>query len=107
MSDGGVRTVATRVGRGDAGAPTPVRFFVIDYIATGSAPPPGAPLPTANVTAGSGKIDHVTISRNPANGGWRLTFRLDPEGRDLIELRATLDFPDQRPVETWVYRWTA
>ena len=107
MPEGGVRAVSTRIGRGEIAGPSALRLFVIDYIATGPTPAPDAPAPTATVSSGGGKIDHVTISRNPANGGWRLTFRLDPEDQELIELRATLDFPDDRVAETWVYRWTA
>ena len=26
---------------------------------------------------------------------------------EAVELRVELKFPDQRPVDTWLYRWTA
>jgi glucans biosynthesis protein len=58
------------------------------------------------VSATAGKVDHVVIQRIPGTGGWRLSFQLDPEDAELIELRAELQFPDRRPAETWVYRWT-
>jgi glucans biosynthesis protein len=33
-------------------------------------------------------------------------FDLDPEGNELIELRAQLRIADQAASETWLYRWT-
>jgi glucans biosynthesis protein len=147
----GMVVAATRSGRGDLRHPSPIRRFVIDYVATGvvvnaaaitdAAPPPPpaaavapadqptatqaaevttTPVPAANatsadpvhdpkpqVTASGGVISDVWIEQNPATQGWRLTFNLDPQKQTLIELRVTLAFPDQRPVDTWLYRWTA
>lgn len=152
----GTSVAASRRGRGDLKHPSPVRRFVIDYVATGivaaatnapaSAPavaiaatePPatGTPAPTnaaaqatapalaaANdppatsadpahdpkpaVTASVGVVSDVWVEPNPASAGWRVTFNLDPQKQELIELRVTLAFSDQRPVDTWLYRWTA
>ncbi len=119
----GTIVAATRRGRGALRQDSPVRRFVIDYVDTGVAvapavadaakpapapaddPPP--PLPTAQVTAGGGAISDILVERNPVSGGWRLTFNLDPKSETLIELRAVLSFADKRPVDTWLYRWTA
>lgn len=110
----------TSRGRGDLRSASPVRRFVVDFTATGaatapdgaataSAQPPADPhaQPKATVTASAGAVNDVLIEKNPENGGWRLTFNLDPAGEKLIELRAVLAFPDSRPVDTWLYRWTA
>ena len=102
----GVSVASTRSGRATIDGPSPVRLFVIDYAMAGPAPDAAIPAPTATVQASAGKIDHIVVLRNPATGGWRLTFDLDPEDAELIELRAVLDFPDGRACETWVYRWT-
>ena len=106
LPPGGVHVAATRSGRAALGGPSPLRLFVIDYMTSTEIPDSPAVDPEPTVSASAGKVDHVVILRNPGTGGWRLTFQLDPEDAELIELRATLDFPDRRPAETWVYRWT-
>jgi glucans biosynthesis protein len=103
------RVVATRRGRSDTKAPTPVRRFVIDY-----APPPGLnvgharplPPPEASVSAFVGEIKDVVVSENPLLGGYRVGFIFDPKDADVSELRIDLHFKDGRSAETWVYRWT-
>ena len=86
------------------GAPTP---------AAPGAPAPAAPadptstLPKPTVTTSGGVISDVFIELNPESKGWRVSFNLDPKDKTLIELRATLAFPDGRPVDIWLYRWTA
>ncbi len=104
---GGVHVSATRSGRATLGGPSPVRLFVVDYLATDAQSMAAAADPKALVTASAGKLDHVVMLRNPATGGWRLTFQLDPEDAELIELRAALEFPDRRAAEIWMYRWTS
>ncbi|MGL5409362.1 MAG: glucan biosynthesis protein, partial [Shewanella sp.] len=81
----------------------PRRLFVIDYQVNG--PMPDA-LPLAKVEGSAGVISNVVVARNAANNGYRLSFELEPEDKDLIELRAELKFPTPRQVETWLYRWT-
>jgi glucans biosynthesis protein len=146
----GVIVAASRRGRGDLKHPSPIRRFVIDYVATGvvatasnapapaptsavapatqpaaaaqttTAPASDPPAPDTNatsadpahdpkptVTASSGVVSDIWVEPNPASGGWRVTFNLDPQKAELIELRAALAFPDGRPVDTWLYRWTA
>jgi glucans biosynthesis protein len=113
------RIVGTRLGRAHIKDPTPLRFWVIDYLMSDPAvtaalqqakianPSTPRPLPQAMVTNSAGKVDLVSVVENPETGGWRLTFRLDPGDAKLIELRAVLAFKDATPAETWVYRWTA
>ena len=104
---GEVMVSSTRQGRADLVERTPRRRFVIDYkIPRGGDELPGD-MPTADLSASAGKINHVVVRRNPATDGYRVSFILDPEGADLSELRVKLNFTDNRPVETWVYRWTA
>jgi glucans biosynthesis protein len=101
-----VRVVATRSGRATLREPSPIRLFVVDYGAADPSPADEAIDPTATVSASAGNIDKVVVVRHPGTNGWRLTFQLDPEDAELIELRASLEFPDRRPAEIWVYRWT-
>ena len=46
------------------------------------------------------------ISENPEVGGLRLSFDLDPEGNDQVEMRVDLRSGDRPIAETWVYRWS-
>jgi len=152
----GMIVAASRRGRGDLKHPSPIRRFVLDYVATGvaaasapvsdTAPAPatqpasapaaqpasapaadaaaaGAPAtadppvaatsadpahdPTPTVTASKGVISDVWIEANPVTKGWRLTFNLDPQNEQLIELRVEVAFPDGQPADIWLYRWTA
>lgn len=93
----------TASGRADIAKPTPRRLFVVDYQVNGAMP---EELPLAKVEASGGIISNVVIAPNAANNGYRLAFELEPEGKELIELRAELKFPTPRQVETWLYRWT-
>jgi glucans biosynthesis protein len=78
-----------------------IRLYVIEY--------EGALVDddfTAAVTADSGKIDNVTVSRNPVNQLLRLSFRHDATGLDTAELRASLKRGETPAGETWLFRWT-
>ena len=70
-----------------------------------SADPVHDPKPT--VLASAGVLSDIWVEPNPVRGGWRLSFNLDPQKAALIELRVELAFPDERPVDIWLYRWTA
>jgi glucans biosynthesis protein len=97
---------ATRIGRGSIKEQTALRLFVLDFaMSDKNAPKPATP-PKAQVSASVGKVSEVTVSDNAFNGGWRVSFKLDPADAPLIELRAELTFADGTPAEIWVYRWT-
>ncbi len=103
--EGVTRVEATRRGRALLKGDSAVRRFVIDF-----KPPDGGTAlidPTAKVTASVGTISDVVVYPNPLVNGWRMTFLLDPGSATTVELRAVLALDDQRPVETWLYRWTA
>lgn len=102
---GGAKVIATRRGRGTLRGESPVRRFVIDY-ALPERVSADIEEPEPRVSAGAGTISEINMERNPLTGGWRLTFKLDPEGAEAIELRADVDFGGV-PTETWLYRWTA
>jgi periplasmic glucans biosynthesis protein len=97
----------TRRGRGTLKGASPIRRFVVDYGFPDAGSTPVAVDPKAEISASAGTISDINIEANPLNGGWRLTFKLDPGTAELVELRAVLKMEDGRPMETWVYRWTA
>ena len=93
--------------RTGAGTAENSRVFVLDCTGetlkslTADAPPRIA------VSADKGKILNPVALAAPELGGWRLSFELQPEGADLVELRAQLLAGDTPLTETWLYRWTA
>lgn len=98
-----VMITRTASGRADIAKATPRRLFVIDYQVKG---PMSDELPVAKVENSGGVVSNVVVARNAANSGYRLAFELEPEDKELIELRAELKFSTPRQVETWLYRWT-
>jgi glucans biosynthesis protein len=84
---------------------------VVQAAATTTADPPTSADPAHDpkpvITASAGVVTDIWVEPNPITGGWRLSFNLDSQKAPLVELRVELKFPDQRPVDTWLYRWTA
>ncbi|MDK9694984.1 MAG: glucan biosynthesis protein [Siculibacillus sp.] len=79
------------------------RRYAIDF--TGPMPPVAGVKVVA--TASAGRIVSPILRPNPATGGYRVTFDLDPKNAPLSELRVQLT-DGQKPVsETWLYRWVA
>jgi glucans biosynthesis protein len=97
---------ATRIGRGSIKEQTPLRLFVIDFVMSDKNAPKPTAAPKAQIFASVGTVSEITVSENSFNGGWRVSFKLDPADAPLIELRAELTFADGTPAEIWVYRWT-
>lgn len=58
-----------------------------------------------STSGGDATILHSQVVRNPVTRGWRLTFQLDPKGRQATELRAFLRRGPDVLTETWSYRW--
>lgn len=102
----GMATIlATRIGRATLQGDSPIRLFVIDYELPQPAPRTATP-PEADIWSNTGIISETTMQHNPLSGGWRLSFKLDPQDAPLVELRVVVDI-DGTPAETWLYRWTA
>lgn len=87
-------------------APGDRRRFVIDYAGIGEATPAAAEV-QASVHASAGSVHNQILMENPETGGLRISFELDPEGNDLVELRVDLLKGPEPAAEVWVYRWTS
>jgi glucans biosynthesis protein len=63
--------------------------------------------PTGRVSAGpqqdAAELLDQHVVKNPATGGWRLSFQLRPLRNDPVELRAYLAEGDNVLTETWSY----
>ena len=93
--------------RTGAGSAESSRVFVLDCVGESLTAPPADPAPRIAVSADKGKIVGPVAFAAPELGGWRLSFELQPEGADVVELRAQLLAGDTPLSETWLYRWTA
>lgn len=58
------------------------------------------------VEASAGIVENLVTYPLPVKDVLRVTFELDPDDNDLIELRMDLDPKDGPPGERWLYRWT-
>jgi len=93
----------TRVG---AGVERGTRLFVIDFVGGRLAElPPDAPV-HMTITTSAGAVKPLMARPNPAIGGWRVRFVLDPAGAKLCEMRGTLKLGEESLSEVWSYRWT-
>ncbi|MEK8089350.1 glucan biosynthesis protein G [Thermithiobacillus plumbiphilus] len=93
--------LATRRGAGDLPG---TRRYVIDFKGgklDGLAA--GSPV-DADVWVGrTGRVIRQQIEKNPATGGWRLSFQVQPQGAGPLELRAFLRKGSETLTETWSY----
>jgi glucans biosynthesis protein len=96
-------TADTRVG---AGLEKGTRLFAIDLVGGCLAElTHDAPVTTV-ITISAGTVQHPVAQPNPATGGWRVSFVLDPAGAKLCDLRGTLQLGEEPLSEVWSYRWT-
>ena len=100
----GGRVVATRR---DSGTLAHGQRFVIDFDGDRLRAMTADHPPTAVVSAGprpdAAELVDQRVMKNPATGGWRLTFQLRPNGPNPVELRAYLADGRDILTETWSY----
>ena len=94
------RVAGSREGRGTEAA---WRRFAVDFV---GPMPPTAELRMVATTS-AGRLVAPRLDPNPATGGQRVTFDLDPGNAGLCELRIQLLAGDRPVSETWLYRWVA
>ncbi len=78
------------------------RIFVVDFETNDAPVLKGV---EANVSSSAGAISNVIIKQHPETGLTRLSFELDPENAQSVELRAVLTRSGKPVTETWIYRW--
>jgi periplasmic glucans biosynthesis protein len=79
------------------------RVFVLDIVGAGES----TEALRVDLGASAGKVSNVAMVSNSALHGLRVSFEVDPNGADLIELRLRVMRADQPVSETWLYRWTS
>lgn len=97
------QVMTTRIGAG----PRPdTRLFVLDLVGETLKNLDPGPTIHGAVSTGAGKLNNIVAQPNPEEGGWRLSFELEPEKNNVVELRAQLMRAEEALSEVWVYRWT-
>ncbi len=106
----GAKVIRTRIGwganPGQANPPPPSkRKFVIDFrggqLDSLSADAPLA----AEMQKSSGNISELVVRQLPDGRTWRASFKLEPEGDKVADMRLYLKLRDQRLSEVWSYVW--
>jgi glucans biosynthesis protein len=97
----GARVLKTRVG---STRKPDTKLFVIDF--EGPGVKDIRELPIAMIQASAGSVANVVVQRHPEIAGLRVTFEVNTQNAELIELRLGLKSNDQMISETWIYRWT-
>lgn len=106
----GAKVLRTRIGWGAIPGhsnppPHSKRQFIIDF-AGGELEnlPADAPL-EAQMANTSGTITDLMVTRLPDQKTWRASFKLEPEGNNLVDMRLFIKLRDQRLTEVWSYVW--
>lgn len=106
----GAKVIRTRIGWGanpGQANPPPLskRKFVIDFrggeLDNLSA---DAPL-VAEMQKNAGTISELVVRQLPDGRTWRASFKLEPEGDKVADMRLYLKLRDQRLSEVWSYVW--
>lgn len=85
--------------------PSSQRQFIVDFTG-GELPTLTATQPVqAVLTNSSGKILHTTVQRLPVGQGWRVAFKLIPNGEQPADMRLFITLHGRRLSETWNYVW--
>ncbi|MGZ8410922.1 MAG: glucan biosynthesis protein, partial [Hyphomicrobium sp.] len=99
----------TMVGAPLASQPNPfpagTRLFVVDFNG-GDLPylDDGQPV-KAEITMSAGRIIDQIVTKIPETEGWRVAFRIDPEGNQAIDMILKLTLYDAPVAENWTYLW--
>ncbi|WP_248290921.1 glucan biosynthesis protein [Pseudoalteromonas arctica] len=59
----------------------------------------------ANLSLNSGEISDKTVQQLPNNQGWRVAFKVAPEGGKPVDMRLSLTLRDKEVSEVWSYVW--
>ncbi len=102
--------VGTRLGMGavqGAIRSAALRKFLVEFRGPALTALNGDEVPQAVLSASRGAFSNVLVEPSPdgTRDLWRTQFDLDPQGNEVIEMRAFLAFRGKPLTETWLYRY--
>ena len=83
-----------------------VRRVIVDFAGGDLDSLGGAQPVQAAASASGGEIDSITVERLAANGVWRVSMRMKPNGDKPVDLRCYLTLYGEALTETWTYLWS-
>lgn len=100
----------TRIGWGaipgsDRKPPKSVRQFVVDFSGGELKDLQKSQPVEAELSTSQGVVKDITVTRLPADHGWRVAFKLHPREGQPADMRLYLTLRDRRLSETWNYVW--
>jgi glucans biosynthesis protein len=98
---GRLRVVRTLIGAGGDER----RRFVIDFAGDVQNRVPASAV-TLGIKTNPGTVQESEVAENPETAGLRVSFELDPEGAESVEMRLDLRSGERTIAETWIYRWS-
>jgi len=107
---GAYRVERTRIGHDalpgeQAPRPRSHRRFVVDFVRPGSEGGTRADAVEPVLESSSGTIADLRTEPLPDAAGWRVSFRLEPDGSQPADMRLYLSTGDSSVSETWSYVW--
>jgi glucans biosynthesis protein len=83
-----------------------VRRVIVDFAGGDLDSLAGAQPVQAAASASGGEIDSIAVERLAANGVWRVSMRMKPNGDKPVDLRCYLTLYGEALTETWTYLWS-
>lgn len=85
--------------------PRSLRQFIVDFAGDALNALDAAQPVEAKLSHSSGEVRDVTVKKLPGDHGWRVAFKVDPQGRQPVDMRLQLSHGDRVLSETWTYVW--
>jgi len=81
------------------------RQFTVDFTGEGINELSSELALAANLQLNSGEVRDKTVQQLPNNQGWRVAFKVAPEGDKPVDMRLSLKLRDKEISEVWSYVW--
>jgi glucans biosynthesis protein len=85
--------------------PRSQRRFIVDFSDATVGEAPSGDDPEAILETSTGRISDLRTMRLPEESGWRVSFRLEPDGDRPADMRLYLTRAGEPLSETWSYVW--
>jgi periplasmic glucans biosynthesis protein len=104
------KVIRTRTGWGAVAAqgnppPKSKRQFAVDFRGGELDKLPQDALLTAELQKNSGNITDLRVNKLPDGKTWRASFKLEPDGNNVVDMRLFIKLRDKRLTEVWSYVW--
>ncbi len=85
--------------------PKSKRQFAVDFQGGELEKLPAGTMVQADIMKNSGKLSDLQVSKLPNGKSYRVSFKIEPEGNNVVDMRLFLKTGDKRLSEVWSYPW--